>query len=440
MPRSARKESFYAVARGRARGVYTTWDDAKKQVQNFGGAMHKVRRHRTTTARATRDAPSRRRERAGTNFSRSNSRAQKFATLDEARAYLEAHRGDDATDGGVTARTVEATRDDDGIRDGDATESARSASEDARGMEKKVSARKRGTSGGRGMSTRAGEDAEDGIEARVRALASAANAPKEDRSEDEYVLEFDGASRGNPGEAGAGALLRRKRDDRIVEELLEYLGNERTVNEAEYAALCLGLRKAVELGITKIEVRGDSKLIVNQVEGSFKLKSANLKSMHAEACELKEKFTEFKISHVKREFNKHADHLANMAVDFGLSPSRMSGDASTSATKRFESGGGGLGGGGDDADAKRRKLGGEQRYARLFRSFAGGAAAAPTRLGRGYHAYARASVSHDGEASNMASGAPLVVGGGASRVALASARRSWIPLTRAAMGFARLRL
>ena len=71
------------------------------------------------------------------------------------------------------------------------------------------------------MSTRAGDDAEDGIEARVRALASAANAPTEDRSEDEYVLEFDGASRGNPGEAGAGALLRRKRDDRIVEEVLE---------------------------------------------------------------------------------------------------------------------------------------------------------------------------------------------------------------------------
>ena len=50
------------------------------------------------------------------------------------------------------------------------------------------------------------------------------------------MLEFDGASRGNPGVAGAGALLRRKRDDRIVEELLEYLGPERTVNEAEYAA------------------------------------------------------------------------------------------------------------------------------------------------------------------------------------------------------------
>jgi ribonuclease HI len=223
-----------------------------------------------------------------------------------------------------------------------------------------------------------------------------------------------------------------------VEELLEYLGRERTVNEAEYAALCLGLRKAVELGITKIEVRGDSKLIVNQVEGSFKLKSANLKAMHAEACELKEKFTEFKISHVKREFNKHADHLANMAVDLGLSPSRMSGDASTSAGTPFESGGGGLGS--VDDDAKRRKLGGEQRYSRLFRSIPGDAAAAATRLGRGYHAYARAAAAYDGDASKMASGAPLVVGGGASRSALASARRSWIPLTRAAMGFARLRL
>ena len=243
------------------------------------------------------------------------------------------------------------------------------------------------------------------------------------------------------GEAGAGALLRRKRDDRIVEELLEYLGNERTVNEAEYAALCLGLRKAVELGITKIEVRGDSKLIVNQVEGSFKLKSANLKSMHAEACELKEKFTEFKISHVKREFNKHADHLANMAVDFGLSPSRMSGDASTSATKRFESGGGGFG---RRRGRRRREAAQARRRTALARASSAPSPAVRRRRPRVWDVgitHTRAHRCHTMvRASNMASGAPLVVGGGASRVALASARRSWIPLTRAAMGFARLRL
>ena len=63
-----------------------------------------------------------------------------------------------------------------------------------------------------------------------------------DPSVDEYVLEFDGASRGNPGVAGAGALLRRKRDDRIVEELLEYLGPERTVNERVRGAV-FGIEK-----------------------------------------------------------------------------------------------------------------------------------------------------------------------------------------------------
>ena len=158
MPRSARKESFYAVARGRARGVYTTWDDAKKQVQNFGGAMHKVRRHRTTTARATRDAPSRRRERAGTNFSRSNSRAQKFATLDEARGVpggASGGRRDRRRRNGSKRSRRRATTTE------FATATRRRArdrrAKTARGMEKKVSARKRGTSGGRGMSTRAGE-------------------------------------------------------------------------------------------------------------------------------------------------------------------------------------------------------------------------------------------------------------------------------------------
>ena len=259
-------------------------------------------------------------------------------------------------------------------------------------------------------------------------LASARAGSAEVSSADEYVLEFDGASRGNPGEAGAGALLRRKRDDRVVEELLEYLGSERTVNEAEYAALCLGLRKAIELGITKIEVRGDSKLIVNQVDGSFKLKSENLRSMHAEAVSLKKKFAEFKISHVKREFNKHADHLANMAVDFGLSPSRMTGDSSG-----FESGGGGLGG----DDAKRRKTSGEARCgSKIFHYF-------PTATGsRGYSALSRAE--HSGDEKTVGLAAMPAVFGSASRSywpsSSASARRSFIGLTRAAMSLARLRL
>ena len=277
------------------------------------------------------------------------------------------------------------------------------------------------------------EDDDDDDEDAERARAVGADDVEEGEdpvvvsSEDVYVLEFDGASRGNPGEAGAGALLRRKRDDRIVEELLEYLGRERTVNEAEYAALCLGLRKAVELGITKIDVRGDSKLIVNQVDGSFKLKSANLKSMHAEAVALKEKFDEFKISHVKREFNKHADQLANMAVDFGLSPNKVAGSG-------FMSGGsGGLGGGGlDDGDGSKRRKVEEKRMAR-------GAG-----VRRGYHTIARAFAApcDDSATAGLAS-VPIFLGASrASSASLAATRRAWLPIaaTRAALGFARLRL
>ena len=272
------------------------------------------------------------------------------------------------------------------------------------------------------------DDARRAVDASERADALAEEEdPVSVSSEDVYVLEFDGASRGNPGEAGAGALLRRKRDDRIVEELLEYLGRERTVNEAEYAALCLGLRKAVELGITKIDVRGDSKLIVNQVDGSFKLKSANLKSMHAEALALKEKFVEFKISHVKREFNKHADQLANMAVDFGLAPNKI-------AESGFMSGGsGGLGGGGsDDGEGSKRRKVEERRLAR--------GAAVP----RGYHTVARAfkAPCDDNATAGLAS-VPIFLGASRGSVAsLAATRRAWLPIaaTRAALGFARLRL
>jgi len=414
MPRArSNKVAYYAVAVGRKTGVYTTWDDAKRQVDAFGGAKHKVRSRRSTAcARAATRAKS-----AVTDDACFYASLQKFASLDEAQAYLRAHEGDVGRAGGATVE---------GDGNGDAKASSSRARASTVAGDAKSGTRATfsttvslasGTSASRagGASTAAGGGGgeDDG--------AVADDEDAGDPSVDEYVLEFDGASRGNPGVAGAGALLRRKRDDRIVEELLEYLGPERTVNEAEYAALCLGLRKAVELGIRKIEVRGDSKLIVNQVDGSFKLKSANLKSMHAEACALKGEFDEFTISHVKREFNKHADHLANMAVDFGINPSRMTGESP------FESGGGG-GLGGDGGLKRRRMDGGDHRFA----------ASATTRLGRrGYHAVSRAS-SASREDATMAS-VPFVVASSVARCG-SSSRRSWAPLTRVAMGFARLRL
>jgi len=355
---------------------------------------------------------------------------QKFASLDEAQAFMREH-GAKGHEGGV--ESVDSGNGQIGdfrelSRDGVAGEARIGAKVMKNEGKVKSASSKRASAmpGARAKSTMIGE--------RVAGLTSSArdgDEPDMNRAVDAYVVEFDGASRGNPGFAGAGALLKRKKDDRIVEELTEYLGNDRTVNEAEYAALCLGLRKAVELGITHIECKGDSKLIVNQVKGLFQCKSDKLAPMHAEAMRLKKEFSSFSIEHVRREYNKHADHLANMAVDFGLTPTKMTG---------FEAGGGGLRNGADvDGDDevifKRRKVDG-------FFTPLGWASS--SKSARGAHTLARAAhrPPHDGGSADdraMTSSAPIIFGASSARNAWAS-RRAWVPMTRALVGFARMRL
>ncbi|PRQ41215.1 putative ribonuclease H [Rosa chinensis] len=132
----------------------------------------------------------------------------------------------------------------------------------------------------------------------------------------EYVgfctLEFDGASKGNPGLAGAGAVLRAD-DGSLICKVHEGLGIK-TNNVAEYRALILGLRCALKKGFTKIRVQGDSKLVCMQVQGLWKVKNQNLSDLCEEVKELKEKFVSFEISHVLRDKNSEADAQANLAV------------------------------------------------------------------------------------------------------------------------------
>lgn len=129
------------------------------------------------------------------------------------------------------------------------------------------------------------------------------------------VIFADGGSRGNPGPAGAGAIVKRgTADGETVAECSEYIGRE-TNNVAEYSALILGLKKALELGFTEVEVRMDSELVVKQVKGDYKVKNETLEGFYMEAIFLAGKFKRFKISHVHREQNKEADKLANAAMD-----------------------------------------------------------------------------------------------------------------------------
>ena len=129
------------------------------------------------------------------------------------------------------------------------------------------------------------------------------------------IIYTDGGARGNPGPAGAGAVILQ--DGNVLAEISEFLGTQ-TNNVAEYTALVLALKKALQLGLADVEVRMDSELIVKQMQGEYKVKNAGLKPLFLEVVNLSKKFSSFHISHVRREENSAADSLANQAMDAGM--------------------------------------------------------------------------------------------------------------------------
>lgn len=127
------------------------------------------------------------------------------------------------------------------------------------------------------------------------------------------ILNTDGASRGNPGPAGAGAFL-AKPDGTLVGAYKKYLG-QATNNVAEYQAVILGLEEAAKAGATEIELRADSELVVRQLTGVYKIKDPTLADL-ARIVKAKEKrFRRVLYRHVPREQNVIADRLSNEAID-----------------------------------------------------------------------------------------------------------------------------
>lgn len=126
-------------------------------------------------------------------------------------------------------------------------------------------------------------------------------------------LHIDGASRGNPGEAGFGVFVTDAQGTEVA-SLYGYLGRA-TNNVAEYQALVQALRYAQARGATRVRVFSDSELVVRQLNGEYKVKHPDMKALHSEASSLLRGFREAKIAHVPRERNKEADRLANRALD-----------------------------------------------------------------------------------------------------------------------------
>ena len=133
----------------------------------------------------------------------------------------------------------------------------------------------------------------------------------------EYTMNFDGASKGNPGLSGAGAVIYKNGVE--VWSSCKFVGYK-TNNQAEYSALILGLKGALDLGISNLSVLGDSLLVINQVNNIYKVKSVCLHELYKEAQNLKTEFNYIDFSHVYREFNKRADELSNLALDKPTDP------------------------------------------------------------------------------------------------------------------------
>lgn len=125
----------------------------------------------------------------------------------------------------------------------------------------------------------------------------------------------DGASRGNPGEAGAGAVLIAEDGTELVSQAV-YLGHC-TNNVAEYKALILGLENAGRYGCTHLDIALDSELIVRQIQGRYKVKHTALLPLFNEVKALLAGFTGWTIRHIPRALNARADQLANQGIDQG---------------------------------------------------------------------------------------------------------------------------
>jgi ribonuclease HI len=129
----------------------------------------------------------------------------------------------------------------------------------------------------------------------------------------EYKMNFDGCSKGNPGLAGAGAVIYKFDKELWAEHF--FVGEIFTNNHAEYAGLILGLQQAKVLGIKYLKVEGDSLLVINQMKGLYKCKSIHLIELYEKARELESHFEKIEYVHILRNYNKRADQLSNIAIE-----------------------------------------------------------------------------------------------------------------------------
>lgn len=162
---------------------------------------------------------------------------------------------------------------------------------------------------------------------RSKSLFTEAVAPEPKQVAAAHRINIDGGSRGNPGPAAYGVLIRDGRGEPVA-KLKKYIGRS-TNNVAEYYGLIAAMDYAQSHGVRAIRIESDSELLVKQMRGLYKVKSADLQPLYERAQKMSKAFESFRIDHVYREQNREADALANDALDEVEGKSRPAGANAT---------------------------------------------------------------------------------------------------------------
>lgn len=132
----------------------------------------------------------------------------------------------------------------------------------------------------------------------------------------EVTMFTDGGARGNPGPAAIGVVIKNHKGD-VIQKTGKYIG-ESTNNDAEYKALLDGVTSLKEMGATKVKCYLDSELVVKQMNGLYKVKNQNIKTLWSKIKIIEKSFEEISYHHVKREKNMEADSIVNEVLDSAL--------------------------------------------------------------------------------------------------------------------------
>lgn len=130
---------------------------------------------------------------------------------------------------------------------------------------------------------------------------------------DKLIIYTDGGSRGNPGDAGIGIAIFDEKENPVA-EISRYIGTQ-TNNVAEYYALVRALEEALTLNAKSVEIYLDSELVVKQINGEYKVKNEGLMPLYGIVRAYLDRFDTYSVKHVRREYNKLADKLANRGMD-----------------------------------------------------------------------------------------------------------------------------